>query len=79
MANNTTLTRKSAMLVAFVLLATFETAGLKGVEDVKTPDKEVFEAIGVMFAQGSGLARMEFSETEIIHILNGIKRGIQLK
>ena len=79
MSKDTSLTRKSAMLVAFVLLATFQTSGLKGAEEAKTPDKEVFEAIGVMFAQGSGLARMEFSETEIIHILNGIKRGIQLK
>ena len=60
------------MLVAFITRY-LQTSGLKGAEDAKTPDKQVFEAIGVMFAQGSGLARMEFPETEIIHILNGIK------
>ena len=33
-------------------------------EEAKS-DTEVFEAIGMMFAHGSGLARMEFTDAEI--------------
>ena len=43
------------------------------------PEKEVFEAIGMMFAQGSGLNRMDFSEAEIEFILAGIKKGLSLQ
>ncbi|MFP6854169.1 MAG: FKBP-type peptidyl-prolyl cis-trans isomerase [Opitutales bacterium] len=43
------------------------------------PDAEVFEAIGMMFAQGSGLNRMDFSETEIQLILSGIRKGLALQ
>ena len=42
-------------------------------------DKEVYEAIGVMFAHGSGMARMGFSAEEVEHILNGIKKGLGTK
>ncbi len=42
-------------------------------------DAEVFEAIGVMFAHGSGLARMEFSATEIDSILKGLRKGLGTK
>ena len=48
-------------------------------EGGQAPDKEVFEAIGVMFAQGSGLTRMDFSPTEIELIVEGIRKGMQLK
>ncbi len=72
--------RRSARLLAFVSFAALLTAVPATAEDAaKTPDKEVFEAIGVMFAQGSGLSRMNFSESEIAHILAGIQRGIKLK
>ena len=47
----------------------------------QAPAKQIgiYEAIGVMFAQGSGLARMEFSELEIEQIIAGIRKGLVLK
>ena len=48
-------------------------------EGDETPEKEVFEAIGVMFAQGSGLNRMDFSPAEMELIVEGIRKGMQLK
>ncbi len=48
-------------------------------KDGQGTDKEVFEAIGMMFAQGSGLSRMDFSEKEIQLIVSGIQKGLKLK
>ncbi len=48
-------------------------------EGGKEADKEVFEAIGIMFAQGSGLTRMDFSAPEIDLIISGIRKGMLLK
>ncbi len=48
-------------------------------KDGQGTDKEVFEAIGMMFAQGSGLAQMNFTEEEIALIVSGIQKGLSLK
>ena len=48
-------------------------------EEAPQPDPKVFEAIGMMFAQGSGLSRMEFSDKEIDLIISGIVKGMKLK
>jgi FKBP-type peptidyl-prolyl cis-trans isomerase len=41
-------------------------------------DKEIFEAIGIFFAQGSGLSRMDFSDEEIEVIVTGLRKGLKL-
>ena len=47
----------------------------------QAPAKQIgiYEAIGVMFAQGSGLGRMDFTEEELDKILVGIRKGITMK
>jgi FKBP-type peptidyl-prolyl cis-trans isomerase len=50
--------------------------GQKG--EAKT-DTEVYEAIGVMFAHGSGLARMNFTDAEVESILKGLRKGLATK
>ena len=44
-----------------------------------TEDPEVYEAIGMMFAEGSGLGKMKFTDEQIDLILAGMKKGIGLK
>jgi len=39
----------------------------------------IYEGIGVMFAQGSGLSRMNFTDEQLDEIFSGIKKGIRLK
>ena len=39
---------------------------------------EIYEAIGMMFADGSGLAKMKFTDEQIDQILSGMKKGISL-
>ena len=41
-------------------------------------DQEIFEAIGIFFAQGSGLSRMDFSDEEIEIVVAGIKKGLKM-
>ena len=48
-------------------------------DEAKGPDKEVYEAIGMMIAQGSGLNQMDFSPAEIELIVAGIQKGLKLK
>ena len=67
-------------LIAFVSLsALLSVSPIAAADEAQTPDKEVFEAIGIMFAQGSGLSNMNFSDSEIGHIVAGIQKGIKLK
>ncbi len=61
------------------LSAVLSTSSLNAQKEGGKTDKEVFEAIGVMFAQGSGLSRMDFSENEIQLIVSGIQKGLKLK
>ena len=58
------------------IFATFPAEALEKAPDT---DPKVFEAIGMMFAQGSGLSRMEFSDKEIDLIISGIVKGMKLK
>ena len=46
--------------------------------DKKNEDAEIYGAIGMMFAEGSGLAKMEFTSEQIDLILAGMKKGIAL-
>ena len=62
-----------------ILVAILLTGPANAQEGGKESDKEVFEAIGIMFAQGSGLTQMDFSEPEIDLIISGIRRGMRLK
>lgn len=39
----------------------------------------VYETIGMMFAQGSGLGKMKFTEEQINHIMSGMKKGFAQK
>ncbi len=48
-------------------------------DEAKGPGKEVYEAIGMMIAQGSGLNQMEFSPAELELIVVGIQKGLKLK
>ena len=43
-----------------------------------TENPKIYEAIGMMFAQGSGLGKMEFTEEQLDLILGGMKKGIVL-
>ena len=51
---------------------------LFGQDDKKIEDAEIYGAIGMMFAEGSGLAKMKFTDEQIDLILAGMKKGITL-
>jgi len=42
-------------------------------------DALIYETIGIMFAKGSGLGKMNFSDEQINHILAGFKKVFSLK
>ena len=73
------LTAKS-LLVGF-LFTTLSIAGQdKTEEPVKlSEDVLIYETIGMMFAQGSGLGKMQFTEEQIDHIISGMKKGFSMK
>ena len=50
-----------------------------GQEGEAKTDTELFEAIGMMFAHGSGLARMDFSAAEVESIIKGLRKGLSTK
>jgi FKBP-type peptidyl-prolyl cis-trans isomerase FkpA len=43
------------------------------------PDAEIYEAIGMVWADGTGLGRMQFTDAQIELILAGMKKGIKTK
>ena len=43
------------------------------------PDAEIYEAIGMVWADGTGLGRMQFTDAQIDLILAGMKKGIKTK
>ena len=45
----------------------------------QTPDAEIYEAIGMVWADGTGLGRMQFTDDQIELILAGMKKGIKTK
>ncbi|MFP6894126.1 MAG: FKBP-type peptidyl-prolyl cis-trans isomerase N-terminal domain-containing protein, partial [Opitutales bacterium] len=61
--------------ISSILLLSLGSAAVEN----RQPDQKVYEAIGMMFAQGSGLSRMEFSDKEIELIVSGIVKGMKLK
>ena len=69
--------RKIAGLIS--LASVLMVAHLSAQKGGDAPDKEIFEAIGIMFAQGSRLNLMDFSDAEVELIVEGIRKGIQMK
>ena len=70
----------TAMLVGFfftVLATTAQDATEKSQK--LSEDALIYETIGMMFAQGSGLGKMQFTEEQIDHILSGMKKGFSMK
>ena len=69
-----------ALLVGF-LFTTLTIAGeTKAAKPVQlSEDSLIYETIGIMFAQGSGLGKMQFTEEQIDHILSGLKKGFSMK
>ena len=63
----------------FAISSILLTSSGNAAEEAPQLDQQVYEAIGMMFAQGSGLSRMEFSDKEIDLIISGIVKGMKLK
>ncbi len=70
----------NALLVGF-LFTTLSMAGQdKADEPVKlSEDVLIYETIGIMFAKGSGLGKMQFTEDQVNHILAGMKKGFTME
>ena len=70
----------TAMLVSLFFTA-LATAAQDATEKSQKPSEEalIYETIGIMFAQGSGLGKMQFTEEQIDHILSGMKKGFSMK
>jgi FKBP-type peptidyl-prolyl cis-trans isomerase len=80
MKNNSNSIRAGMKTLGFFAISSILLASLgSAAEEGPQPDQKVYEAIGMMFAQGSGLSRMEFSDKEIELIVSGIVKGIKLK
>ena len=68
------------MLVGFFFTALATTAQDATEKSQKlSEDALIYETIGMMFAQGSGLGKMQFTEEQIDHILSGMKKGFSMK
>ena len=67
-------TKTGLLLTSMIILS----GSLFSQNDKKTEDAEIYGAIGMMFAEGSGLAKMKFTEEQIDLILAGMKKGITL-
>ena len=70
----------TAMLVGF-FFTTLATVAQDATEKLQklSEDALIYETIGMMFAQGSGLGKMQFTEEQIDHILSGMKKGFSMK
>ena len=70
----------TALLVGFFFTA-LTTAAQDATEKSQKLSEEalIYETIGMMFAQGSGLGKMQFTEEQIDHILSGMKKGFSMK
>ena len=70
----------TALLVGFFFTALATTAQDAKVKSQKLSEEAlIYETIGMMFAQGSGLGKMQFTEKQIDHILSGMKKGFSMK
>ena len=67
-------TKAGLLLTSMIILS----GSLFGQDDKKIEDAEIYGAIGMMFAEGSGLAKMKFTDEQIDLILAGMKKGITL-
>ena len=67
-------TKTGLLLTSMIILS----GSLFSQNDKKNEDAEIYGAIGMMFAEGSGLAKMKFTEEQIDLILAGMKKGITL-
>ena len=69
-----------ALLVGFLFTTLSITGQAKKDEPVKlSEDVLIYETIGIMFAKGSGLGKMQFTEEQVNHILAGMKKGIAME
>ena len=70
----------TALLVGFFFTA-LTTAAQDATEKSQKLSEEtlIYETIGMMFAKGSGLGKMQFTEEQIDHILSGMKQGFSMK
>lgn len=68
-------------LVFGLLPASFAQTGSESITLIgkPIPDAEVYEAIGMVLADGTGLGRMQFTDAQIDLILSGMKKGIKTK
>jgi len=68
-------------LLAGFLITTLLASGQTKTDKVAKPSEDalIYETIGIMFAKGSGLGKMNFSDEQINHILAGFKKGFSLK
>ena len=73
-------TLTAAALLAGFLFTTSQTLGQTDKEktDPTGEEDKVYEAIGMMFAQGSGLGKMQFTDKQVDQILAGMKKSITL-
>ncbi len=70
---------KAAISLALATCLPTASAWAQDKKETASADSEIYEAIGIMFSQGSGLARMEFTEEQIKSIVSGIQKGLKLK
>ena len=77
---NKSFSSATALLVGFFFTA-FATTAQDATEKSQKLSEEalIYETIGMMFAQGSGLGKMQFTEEQIDHILSGMKKGFSMK
>ena len=70
----------TALLVGFFFTA-LTTAAQDATEKSQKLSEEalIYETIGMMFAKGSGLGKMQFTEEQIDHILSVMKNGFSMK
>lgn len=68
-------------LLAGFLITTLSASGQTKTDKVAKPSEDalIYETIGIMFAKGLGLGKMNFSDEQINHILAGFKKGFSLK
>lgn len=75
------LTGLLSTLILCPISSSFAQTGTTSIELVgqPIPDAEVYEAIGMALADGTGLGRMQFTDAQIDLILSGMKKGIKTK
>jgi FKBP-type peptidyl-prolyl cis-trans isomerase len=78
--NYSLINRSVAPLLAAFLLSGHSCLLLSAEEKTQgLSDRATYEAIGMMIAHGSGLHKMDFEDSQIEAILNGLKKGFSLE